>query len=182
MINEPCLIVKSPCWSASKPPFVRSFWCFWPPLQRFWTPLQSDASGLVPWKWERCGWWIHPQGFHHFFVSFPDENGHCWWIHRVFYCWANRLSPRRSWEMAPVGLASLPTTASPDSVAMRITRPCGRSSCLTVEWKNSRWGLDLVLATRITWIIWYGFIVNDWIRGHDKATSWEKFAFCGIMA
>ena len=26
-------------------------------------PLQSDASGLVPWKWERCGWALGP-GFH----------------------------------------------------------------------------------------------------------------------
>jgi hypothetical protein len=78
-----------------------------------------------------------------------------------------------------------------------ISRECGYAdhSPLWARIKLDCWVKKLQVgvrfgATRITWIIWYGFIVNDW-RGRDKATSWEKLeikgescieAFCGIMA
>ena len=59
-------------------------------------------------------------------------------------CQPWRWYPPRSLEMAPAGLDSLPITASPDSVAMRIILLCGHGSSLISKvgrgarnWKNS---------------------------------------------
>mmetsp|Transcript_61919 Transcript_61919/g.135630 ORF Transcript_61919/g.135630 Transcript_61919/m.135630 type:complete len:87 (-) Transcript_61919:146-406(-) len=52
--------------------------------------------------------------------------------------------------MAAVGLASLPTTASPESVAMRITRPCGRASSWTAECTKTPGERNPILRRKMT--------------------------------